>query len=66
MKTDVTYCCHANCIHRRACKKWLGNYNIPKSLLLSVFEGVECADAENAEDRYKMLIRFRKSDGSEL
>jgi len=73
MKKDYAYCLNkGSCIHRRGCKRWLGNYNYE--------EVKECSDAEifyevndkecvpnykdvDCKNGFGMLDRFRFSDG---
>lgn len=59
MKTDMTYCKHPTCIHQYGCERSLSNYEVSQDKQLSVFDGTDCAD--NAEDRFQHLKRFRPS-----
>lgn len=59
MIKDITYCSHQTCIHRYGCERSLSNYELPQDKQISVFDGTDCAD--NVEDRYCQLKRFRPS-----
>jgi len=64
INTDMTYCNSKDCIHRRGCKRWLGNYDqkdVEKQPRLWMLSDKECM-----QNDYYDLIRFRNSDGSEI
>lgn len=77
MTTDYAYCLNQDtCIHRRGCKRWVGNYEEEAVKELSnsgrdeYVDDINCMreDIENDNVKYPfdMLDRFRGSDGSEL
>jgi len=61
MKTkDYSYCNNSECIHRRGCKRFIGNQ-------LALFEPMWWVDdKECVESDYSMLDRYRFSDCSEI
>ena len=81
MITDYAYCLNQDsCIHRRGCKRWIGNYsndeaiNESNSNRIGYIDDEECIRDEDLEDKYgnwiptaySMLDRFRYSDGTEM
>lgn len=78
MKTDYTYCLVKDeCIHRRGCKRWIGNYTeeevhklYSENRFVSEVDYEDCMmeDMEYANVKYPfdMLDRFRYSDGTEI
>lgn len=78
MKTDYTYCNNVGtCIHRRGCKRWVGNYpeNEVRKLytehgFLPEVDDEDCMledyEYDNVKHAYDMLDRFRYSDGTEF
>jgi len=77
MKTDYTYCLNKNtCIHRRGCKRWVGNYTDKEvKELYTLVQFVEEVDETkcipnyedvNCDNCFNFLDRFRLSDGSEF
>ena len=78
MKADYTYCLNKDtCIHRRGCKRWVGNYSeeqVHKLYSENRFVSevdyedcmFECYDYDNTKHAFDMLDRFRLSDGTEM
>jgi len=73
MKTDYSYCQTKTCIHRRGCKRWIGNYTEEEQLELLVNPRAGFVDNTFCEAisvdvtiPYKLLDRFRNSNGSEI
>lgn len=81
MKADYTYCLSEECIHRRGCKRWIGNYSedeVKEMYTLNRFikeiDYDDCIRDEELEDKYgnpiptayNHLDRFRYSDGREF
>ena len=72
MNKDYTYCFNEDtCIHRRGCKRWLGNYSEDEveelysgNRLKSDLDSTCCLD--DIPYPYDSLDRFRLSDGSPL
>ena len=75
MKPDYTYCNNENtCIHRRGCKRWIGNYSddevkelYTESRFIDEVDDEDCMNSHSVYDNvmpYFMLDRFRLSDGS--
>ena len=67
MNTDYTYCMNDDtCIHRRGCKRWVGNYTDSecKELCNAKYD-LYIYDRICIKNKYNMLDRFRNSDGSE-
>lgn len=74
MKTDYSYCLNKDtCIHRRGCKRWVGNYSdeevkelYTESRFVSEIDDKKCipnlSDIE-CENDYEFLDRFRLSSG---
>lgn len=74
MKSDYTYCLNKRtCIHRRGCKRWIGNYSDKEvhklyTICLFVTEVDETKCIPNLKDiscenDYHFLDRFRSSVG---
>lgn len=70
MKTDYTYCLNQDtCIHRKGCKRWVGNYPDEEVKELSNTGRDEYIDDSlclDIDDKFNLLDRFRLSDGGEL
>lgn len=77
MNKDYTYCLDENkCIHRRDCKRWIGNYlddEVKKLYADNIFidevDFTKCIPNYKDNDctnNFKFLDRFRFSDGSEF
>ena len=76
MNTDYTYCLNeGTCIHRRGCKRWIGNYSDDEAIELAnsyrdkYIDDSDCINSHNVYDNimpYFMLDRFRNSGGSEI
>jgi len=74
MNFDYTYCLNEDtCIHRRGCKRWIGNYSNDEAKELSnskrdsYIDDKECLPDYNDIDNdngFKLLDRFRLSDGN--
>lgn len=69
MKANYTYCNNENtCIHRRGCKRWVGNYE--DDYVEEVKHRLEFLDDSYCLDStpypFENLDRFRNSDGSEM
>jgi len=71
MNLDYSYCLNEHtCIHRRSCRKWLGNYDEGELILLfssnrdKYISDKECINSEPLP--FEMLERFRLSDRSEI
>ena len=62
----MTYCSNTKCLHRLRCKRSLENYTIPAKILLSVFDGEDCLNPKNPDDKYQFLMRFRLSNRKNL
>lgn len=71
MKTDYAYCLNKNtCIHRRGCKRWIGNYKDEEVEELRQGGRAEFLDdaycINSVPHKFDNLDRFRLSDGSEM
>jgi hypothetical protein len=82
MKTDYAYCLNKDsCIHRRGCKRWVGNYTEEEAInesnnnIYGYINDYDCINGEVIEMDvtgeplympYIYLDRFRLSDGSEI
>ena len=76
MKLDYLYCANKDtCIHRRGCKRWLGNYPdeevkelYTESRFVNEIDDEDCMrgdmDCDNVKYPFDMLVRFRNSDRS--
>ena len=69
MKTDYAYCTNENtCIHRRGCKRWIGNYE--DNYIEEIKHRLEFLDDAYCLDSipypFDSLDRFRNSDGSKI
>ena len=69
MKTDYTYCLNQDtCIHRRGCRRWVGNYSNEQAKELAnscrdeYIVDKDCMESEPMP--FALLDRFRGSDGS--
>jgi hypothetical protein len=71
MKTDYAYCMTTKCIHRRGCKRWIGNYTdeeykkIKESGRVSYIDDYDCENHDDEEMQFYMLDRFRSSTGED-
>lgn len=66
MKLDYSYCLNQDtCIHRRGCKRWIGNYTDEEAIFIAdnVFEYVD--DKNCMENLFDLLDRFRLSSGED-
>jgi len=68
---DNKYCLNEyTCKHRKKCKRWLGNYkpltviDITTNPKVTYIDDEKCINSEPM--RFKDLVRFRYSDGSEI
>ena len=62
MKLDYSYCLNQDtCIHRRGCKRWIGNYTDEEAIFVAdnVFEYID--DKSCMENLFDLLDRFRLS-----
>ncbi len=71
MNVDYTYCANEDtCLHRRGCKRWVGNYTNEEVKELVNSHRDKYLDAGYCLDdipyKYDSLDRFRNSDGSSL
>lgn len=77
MKTNYTYCINKDtCIHRRGCKRWVGNYTKEEAIeesnnnINGYIDDYDCIhedfDYDNVKYPYDMLDRFRLSDGTDF
>lgn len=79
MNADYTYCFNkASCIHRRGCKRWIGNYTdeevhklYSENKFVHEIDDEDCMMEEIEDDKilkypFDMLDRFRLSDGTEM
>ena len=76
MKTDYSYCLvETECIHRRGCKRWIGNYDIEDRMNLyghkrsSFMDFKDCIpDYSNVDCKndFAFLDRFRLSTGEDF
>ena len=67
MKLDYSYCLNKDsCIHRRGCKRWIGNYTDEEAIFVAdnVFEYID--DKSCMKNRFNLLDRFRLSDGEDF
>lgn len=76
MKTDYMYCLNQDesCIHRRGCKRWIGNYTdeemrelYTKDRFVSEVDESKCIPNykdKDCQNNFEFLDRFRLSDGS--
>ena len=75
MNLDYTYCLNEDtCIHRRGCKRWVGNYpseevkELANSYSDKYLDDEYCMKRHEIDDSlmpFNMLDRFRNSDGSD-
>jgi ferredoxin len=73
MKTDYAYCDNDHCIHRRACRRSIGNYfdeDVEAWIKTGRNQFIDHRDCEptlkiESTNDYGLLDRFRYSDGSE-
>lgn len=66
MKTDYTYCLSDDCIHRRGCKRWVGNYKDEKrTKLYQNLSTYYVFDKDCKDNSFVLLDRFRNSDVEE-
>jgi hypothetical protein len=75
MNNDYTYCLNKDetCIHRRGCKRWVGNYSddevrelYTENRFVSEVDETKCIPNykdEYCENNFEFLDRFRMSDG---
>jgi hypothetical protein len=74
MKYDYMYCLNdGTCIHRRGCKRWIGNYTDEEAREESnnnihgyIDDGhcmIEDMEYDNVKYEFDMLDRFRLSNG---
>ena len=74
MKKDYLYCINENtCIHRRGCKRWVGNYTDKEAIeesdnnangYVDDYDCMRCDDDyDNVKYPFDMLDRFRSSLG---
>lgn len=67
MNNDYTACENKKtCIHRRGCRRWLGNYeddyaNYMRNQKIQILDDKECMNSH-----FEMLDRFRNSDGGKM
>ena len=62
---DYSYCLNEDtCIHRRGCKRFIGNYTTDQAIFLSNNIVSYIVDSDCIENQYSILDRFRLSDGS--
>jgi len=77
MNQDYMYCINKDtCIHRRGCKRWIGNYSdkevkklYTENRFVSEVDDTQCVPNykdEACENNFKFLDRFRFSNGSEM
>jgi len=72
MKNDYSYCINEDtCIHRRGCRRWLGNYEdeavkeqYTENRFVDEVDSAYCMDS--VPYPFDCLDRFRLSDGSPL
>jgi hypothetical protein len=63
MMQDITYCEGGSCIHRRGCKRWLGNYK--NSTISEMYRYAVLQDPNDcikSDPPYEMLWRVRNSN----
>ena len=67
MNLDYSYCQNKDtCIHRRGCKRWLGNHHKTKVKQLAKDDRakyISDKDCLDEDDKFSLLDRFRGSDG---
>jgi hypothetical protein len=73
MNKDYLYCINQNtCIHRRGCKRWIGNYTDEEAIeeadrnIHGYVNEKHCVpdyQDENCENSFDFLDRFRSSTG---
>ena len=77
MNQDYKYCTNEHtCLHRRGCKRWVGNYSddevkelYTESRFVNEIDFTKCIpDYSNidCDNDYNFLDRFRNSDGSKI
>lgn len=77
MNIDYTYCNNEDtCIHRRGCRRWVGNYAedevkelYTKNRFIEEVDISKCIpnyNNINCDNSFQFLDRFRNSDGSKL
>ena len=77
MKNDYVYCVNnGSCIHRRGCRRWIGNYTdrevhelYTKNRFVNEVDESKCIpdySDVNCDNSFIMLDRFRFSDGTEF
>lgn len=77
MKTNYTYCINKDtCIHRRGCKRWVGNNTdeevkelYTENKFVDEVDDEDCMNSHNVYDNvmpFFMLDRFRYSDGTDF
>ena len=60
MNKDITFCKNSHCIHRRGCKRWVGNYrSLPTHFSVLTNPEKSC---EYNEEQFRMMLRFRNSN----
>lgn len=72
MKSDYSYCFTVNCIHRKGCKRWVGNYSddevndmYMEGGSITVIDFTKCVpDSKdiNCTNDYSLLDRFRSGN----
>lgn len=77
MNIDFAYCLdEGDCIHRRGCKRWIGNYTDEEAKELAdsgrdvYVDDEDCMredyEHDNVKHAFYMLMRFRSSTGEEI
>ena len=77
MNIDYMYCLNQDtCIHRRGCRRWIGNYSNEDAIeesnnnRIGYINNEHCMfedyDNDNTKLAFDMLDRFRLSDGTEI
>ena len=75
MKNDYTYCLNSeSCIHRRGCRRWVGNYSLEDENKIKAIYNLKVDESKcipnysdvNCDNSFRLLDRFRFSDGTEF
>ena len=67
MKLDYNYCLNQDsCIHRRGCKRWIGNYTDNEAIFVADNASDYVDDKSCMSELYVDLDRFRLSFGENM
>lgn len=69
-RNDYAYCTTTDCIHRRGCRRWVGNYEEFKASARTYYVDEKFCKPNYEEmgesNAFELLDRFRFSDGREF